>query len=165
MQICQRLHVQLGRSDCRRLAAMLAKGGEPARVLRRASMLRQLDQGQTARRWPVTLAWRARRFEPSPGAMKSKGWNRRCRKSPGPANRELWMKVRVSALSPWCAVRRPRAERGGACDSSPRKRSSENWCDRWAGRRSASVSVRSSPLARAEGEARRLAHGSQAVVG
>jgi len=48
MQTYHRLHVQLGRGDRRRLAAMLAKGREPARVLRRASMLRQLDQGQTA---------------------------------------------------------------------------------------------------------------------
>ena len=48
MQSYHRLHVQLGRSDRRRLAAMLAKGREPALVLRRASMLRQLDQGQTA---------------------------------------------------------------------------------------------------------------------
>jgi hypothetical protein len=48
MQTYHRLHVQLGRSDRRRLAAMLAKEREAARVLRRASMLRQLDQGQTA---------------------------------------------------------------------------------------------------------------------
>lgn len=48
MQSYHRLHVQLGKSDRRRLATMLAKGREPARVLRRASMLRQLDQGQTA---------------------------------------------------------------------------------------------------------------------
>ncbi len=48
MQSYHRLHVQLGRSDRRRLAAMLARGREPARVLRRASLLRQLDQGQTA---------------------------------------------------------------------------------------------------------------------
>jgi putative transposase len=48
MQSYHRLHVQLGKSDRQRLAAMLAKGREPARVLRRASMLRQLDQGQTA---------------------------------------------------------------------------------------------------------------------
>lgn len=48
MQTYHRLYVQLGRGDRRRLAAMLAKGREPARVLRRASMLRQLDQGQTA---------------------------------------------------------------------------------------------------------------------
>jgi DNA-binding response OmpR family regulator len=47
-ELLARVHVQLGRSDRQRLAAMLAKGREPARVLRRASMLRQLDQGQTA---------------------------------------------------------------------------------------------------------------------
>jgi transposase len=48
MQSYHRVDVQLRKKDRQRLAAMLSKGREPARVLRRASMLRQLDQGQTA---------------------------------------------------------------------------------------------------------------------
>jgi putative transposase len=55
MQSYHWLYVQLGRSDRLRLAAMLAKGREPARVLRRASTLRQLDQGQTAAQVAVNV--------------------------------------------------------------------------------------------------------------
>jgi transposase len=50
MQSYRRVHVQLGKRDRRQLAAMLAKGGESARVLRRASILRQLDEGQKVAR-------------------------------------------------------------------------------------------------------------------
>jgi transposase len=50
MQSYRRVHVQLGKKDRRQLAAMLAKGRESARVLRRASILRQLDEGQKAAR-------------------------------------------------------------------------------------------------------------------
>jgi transposase len=48
MQNYHRVHVQLGRKDRQQLSAMLAKGRESARVLRRASILRQLDHGQKA---------------------------------------------------------------------------------------------------------------------
>lgn len=43
-----RVHVQLGRKDRQQLAGMLRKGRESARVLRRASILSQLDGGQKA---------------------------------------------------------------------------------------------------------------------
>jgi putative transposase len=48
MQSYHRVHVQLGKKDRKQIAEMLNKGREAARVLRRASILRQLDQGQTA---------------------------------------------------------------------------------------------------------------------
>jgi putative transposase len=48
MQSYYRVHVQLRRRDRKRIAEMLNKGRESARVLRRASILRQLDRGQTA---------------------------------------------------------------------------------------------------------------------
>ena len=44
----RRLHVQLGKKDRQQIAGMLTKGRESARVLRRASILRQLDGGQKA---------------------------------------------------------------------------------------------------------------------
>jgi putative transposase len=50
MQSYHRAHVQLGKKDRRQLAAMLTKGRESARVLRRAWILRQLDEGQKAAR-------------------------------------------------------------------------------------------------------------------
>ena len=44
MQSYYRVHVQLSRRDRKRIAEMLNKGRESARVLRRASILRQLDR-------------------------------------------------------------------------------------------------------------------------
>src|SRR5882762_1091580 len=48
MQNYYRVHVQLGKKDRQQLGGMLTKGRESARVLRRASILRQLDGGQKA---------------------------------------------------------------------------------------------------------------------
>jgi putative transposase len=48
MRVYHRVHVQLSKKDRKRIAGMLNKGWESARVLRRALLLRQLDQGQTA---------------------------------------------------------------------------------------------------------------------
>ena len=48
MQTYHRVRVQLGKRDRKHIAEMLNKGRESARVLRRALILRQLDQGQTA---------------------------------------------------------------------------------------------------------------------
>jgi transposase len=48
MQIYHRVHVQLDSKDRRQLTGMLGKGKESARVLRRASILLQLDRGQRA---------------------------------------------------------------------------------------------------------------------
>ncbi len=48
MQSYHRVHVQLERKDRQQLSGMLAKGRESSRVLRRASILRQLDSGQKA---------------------------------------------------------------------------------------------------------------------
>jgi len=48
MQSYHRVHVQLGRKDRKQIAGMLKRGRESARVLRRASILRQLDRGETA---------------------------------------------------------------------------------------------------------------------
>jgi transposase len=48
MRAYHRVHVQLRKKDRKRIAKMLKKGWESARVLRRALILRQLEQGQTA---------------------------------------------------------------------------------------------------------------------
>jgi hypothetical protein len=45
MNTSNRAHIQLRKRDRRQLTAMLAKGRESARVLRRAMILRQLDEG------------------------------------------------------------------------------------------------------------------------
>jgi transposase len=48
MQSYHRVHVRLWKRDRQQLAGMLTKGRESARVLRRASILRELDRGQKA---------------------------------------------------------------------------------------------------------------------
>jgi hypothetical protein len=48
MQSYRQVHVQLGKKDRKHIAGMLNKGRESARVLRRASIPRPLDEGQTA---------------------------------------------------------------------------------------------------------------------
>ena len=46
MQEYHRVHVQLASKDRQRVAQMMRKGRESARVLRRAAILKQLDAGQ-----------------------------------------------------------------------------------------------------------------------
>jgi len=70
MQSYRRVHVQLSKRDRKRVAEMLNKGRESARVLRRASILRHLDRGQGAAQVadnvgvaPKTVRAIARRYE------------------------------------------------------------------------------------------------------
>jgi len=70
MQTYHRVHVQLGKKDRNQIAGMLNKGRESARVLRRASILRQLNQGQPVAQVadsvgvaPKTVRAIARRYE------------------------------------------------------------------------------------------------------
>ena len=51
----QRVQVRLSRKDRQRVGEMLRKGRESARVLRRALILRQLDQGQKITQVAVSL--------------------------------------------------------------------------------------------------------------
>jgi transposase len=67
---CHRVHVELGKKQRQQISGMLTKEREPARVLRRALILRQLDQGQTAAQAagnvgvaPKTVRAIARRYE------------------------------------------------------------------------------------------------------
>jgi hypothetical protein len=83
MQSYHRVHVQLKRTDRQRVREMLTKGRESARVLRRASILRQLGSrekaaqvaahvGVAAKRDRVTINWQ---FTPK-NARKKFGYNR-----------------------------------------------------------------------------------------
>ena len=70
MPTYHRVHVQLGKWDRKQIAGMLKKGQQSARVLRRALILRQLDQGQRAAQVarnvgvaPKTARAIARRYE------------------------------------------------------------------------------------------------------
>jgi len=55
MQSYHRVHVHLRTKDRRQVAGMLTKGRESARVLRRASILGQLDRGQKAAQVAASL--------------------------------------------------------------------------------------------------------------
>jgi transposase len=70
MRTYHRVHVQLTKQERKQIAGMMNKGWESARVLRRALILRQLDQGQTAAQVashvgvaPKTARAIARRYE------------------------------------------------------------------------------------------------------
>ena len=70
MQSYHRVHVELRRQDRRQVTETLSKGQESARVLRRASILRQLDGGQRVAQVaanagvaPKTVRAIARRYE------------------------------------------------------------------------------------------------------
>ena len=56
MKNTQRAQVRLSWKDRQLVAEMLRRGRESARVLRRASILRQLDQGQKITQVAATLA-------------------------------------------------------------------------------------------------------------
>ena len=70
MQTYHRVHVRLEKWDRKQIGEMLKKGRESARVLRRALILRQLEQGQRAGQVarnvgvaPKTVRAIARRYE------------------------------------------------------------------------------------------------------
>jgi DNA-binding transcriptional ArsR family regulator len=123
MQSYHRVHVQLGKKDRKQIAGMLNKGRESARVLRRASILRQLDQGQRAAQVadnvgvaPKTVRAIARRCE-------EEGLEQALYEKPRPrASSGYWTRARASGSSPWCAASPRKAGRAGAFGSSPRKR-------------------------------------------
>jgi transposase len=132
MQSYHRVHVQLGRKDRLQLAGMLRQGRESARVLRRASILRQLDGGQKAAQVAVnvgvaakTVRAVARRYEeeglesalyekPRPGKQRALGTGQSQRISamvcgPPPQGRARW-NVRLIAEE---AVKRKLVPHGG----------------------------------------------------
>ena len=95
------VHVQLSKKARKRIAGMLNKGWESARVLRRALILRQLDReqpaGQVASQVGVaskTVRAMARRYE-------EEGLESAVYEKPPPASSADWMPARVSGLLPW----------------------------------------------------------------
>jgi len=89
MQSYHRVHVQLKRKDRQQVAEMLTKGRESARVLRRASILRQLDHGQKAAQVAANLGVASKTVR-AIGRRYEENWNRHCMKSRGPAKIERW---------------------------------------------------------------------------
>lgn len=110
-----RVHVELGKKERQQIAEMLTRGRESARVLRRALILRQLDQGQTAAQVAGNVGVAQKTVRPLPGVTKKKDWRRVRTKNRGPASNGCWTQARASGSLPWFAVRRPKARHTGAC--------------------------------------------------
>src|ERR1017187_754500 len=89
MQSYHRVHVQLGKKDRKQIAGMLNKGRGSARVLRRASILRQLDQGQTV----VQVAWNVGVAPKTVRAIarrcEEEGWEQALYEKPRPGKRRV----------------------------------------------------------------------------
>jgi hypothetical protein len=64
MQSYHRVHIQLKKKDRQQLAGMLTKGRESSRVLRRASVLCQLDRGQKATQVAASVGIAAKTVRP-----------------------------------------------------------------------------------------------------
>src|ERR1039458_6880648 len=96
-----RVHVELGKKDRQQIAGMLKKGRASARVLRRALILRQLDQGQPAAQVagnvgvaPKTVRAIARRYEEEglePALYEKPRAGKQRALDPGPSQRIIAM--------------------------------------------------------------------------
>ena len=122
MQSYHQVPVQLSKRDGKQVTGMLNKGRQSARVLRRASILRQLDRGQRAAQVadnvgvaPKTVRAIARRYE-------EEGLEAALYEKLRPGQRRVLDAGQSDGSSPWCAVRRPRDRRARVCGSSPKKR-------------------------------------------
>jgi len=81
---------EVGKKERHQITAMLTRGRESARVLRRAMILRQLDEGQTGAQVARNVAWRARQFARLHVVIRQKDWSRRFMKSRAQARLARW---------------------------------------------------------------------------
>ena len=122
MRAYHRVHVQLSKKDRKQIAGMLNKGWESARVLRRALLLRQLDQGQRAGQVARQVGGASKTVRAIARRYEEEGLESALYEKPRPGQQRRLNGGKVSGSSPWCAVHRPRVRRAGACDGLPRKR-------------------------------------------
>jgi transposase len=101
--------------DRQQLAVMLTKGRESARVLRRASILRQLDEGQRAAQVAANVGVAAKTVRAIARRYEEKDWNRHCTKSRDQASSQLWTGQSQRIIAMVCGSA-PEGKRGGACD-------------------------------------------------
>ena len=126
MRAYHRVHVQLTKQERKQIAGMLNKGWESARVLRRALILHQLDQGQTAGQVANHVGVASKTVRAIARRYEEEGLEPALYEKPRPGKRrrlDAGQSQRIIAM---------------VCSSSPRKRSSGNWCHAWAGKLSAS---------------------------
>ncbi|MGB8030147.1 MAG: helix-turn-helix domain-containing protein [Terracidiphilus sp.] len=89
MQSYHRVHVQLWRRERQQLSGMLRKGRESARVLRRASMLRQLDRGQTAAQLAASVGVAAKTVRAVARRYEEQGLNSALHEQPRPGKQRV----------------------------------------------------------------------------
>lgn len=89
MRSYHRVHVELGSKERRQVAAMLSKGQESARVLRRASILRQLDGGQKAAQVAENAGVAAKTVRAIAGRYEEEGLNAALYEKPRPGGKPI----------------------------------------------------------------------------
>jgi putative transposase len=89
MRPYHRVDVQLSKKDRKQIAGMLNKGRESARVLRRALLLRQLDQGQTAAQVARNLAIASKTVRAIARRWEEEGLQQALEEKPRPGQKRL----------------------------------------------------------------------------
>jgi putative transposase len=89
MRSYHRVNVQLSRKDQERISEMLRKGKQSARVLRRALVLQQLDQGQRAAQVARNLAIASKTVRAIARRYEEEGLERALYEKPRPGKERL----------------------------------------------------------------------------
>ncbi len=108
MQSYRRVYVHLRRKDRQQLAAMLTKRPESARVLRRASILLQLDSGQRAAQVVANVGVAAKTVRAVGRRHEEEGLESALYEKASPGS-ERWTQATATESSPWRVVRSRRA--------------------------------------------------------
>ena len=89
MQSYHRVHVHLRKKERKQITGMLNKGRESARVLRRALLLHQLDQGQTAAQVARNLAIASKTVRAIARRWEEEGLEQALQEKPRPGKERL----------------------------------------------------------------------------
>jgi len=107
--------MKLRADDVRQLEVLLREGIQAVRTVRRAWILRQLGQGESARRVATQVGVAVSNGIPGAAALCARRLRAsfiRPAASPGPS--QSWMRDKSKGSWPWCAVRRRAAIVAGA---------------------------------------------------
>jgi transposase len=115
MQSYHWVHVQLGSKDRRQLTGMLAKGKESARVLRRASILLQLDRGQKSTQVAANVGVAAKTVRAVARRYEDEGMEWELNEKSRTGKQRAMDTGQSKRIIAMFAVHRPREWRGGAC--------------------------------------------------
>ena len=89
MRPYHRVHVQLSKRERQRIGEMLCRGRQSGRVLRRALVLRQLDQGQTAAHVGLNLSLASRTVRAVARRWEQEGLEQALYEKPRPGKERL----------------------------------------------------------------------------